>query len=272
MNSETNEEILSIQACLLKDGAEILDKRVNEIEKIAREKNHSTIENAEMESAIDVFQIRSLKLYRDILFYISEEVKRNDYIHFFLFPHVRTFLDVYGKFIYLLERDSKEKQALVCITYQLRLSKRLSDLEYLKTLSIYKNFLKNFNFPTNSSAYSKKWIKENGLNFAQMESLLASEKVKKYSIEVYNIFGTDKNYLFYSHFSEFLHGNPYYYDAHKNEKFWVIAISISTTAFFIELIDLYILKKRNSSDFIHWLNKIKKHKPEFIELWKKQNV
>lgn len=274
----TEKEIFKIQADFIKQAADLIEERAKAIEKVEKAAAYNTASESEKKAAIGIFKIRSLRLCRDTLLYIADEVIRDDpKIGFFLMPHARTILDVYARFIHLLENCSGEDdQALVCIAYQLLLPKYLeSEVEYQKTFNLYKNFFKqiNFNFPTDLAVYSKNWVKNNNLNFADAKSLLTTNNLKKYALNVGSVFGVEETYRIYSGFSEFLHGNPYYYnESPHNERFWVVAICLSTAAFFIELIDLHTLKKRNPRDFRMWLDVVKKNKIDFINLWKSQVI
>lgn len=274
----TEEEIFSTQISLIKEAVIILEERIKEINQIERDRKYTSNIEAEKRGAIGVFKYRSLLLYKETLSYIANEVIRDKpKISYFLLPHVRTILDVYARFVHLLENCSDEdQQALACIAYQLLLPKYLdSELEYQKGLELYKNFLiqKNFIFPQTLSGYSKTWVKNNGLAFSDMKSLLTTDNFKKYSINVYTIFGTKDIYRIYSGFSEFLHGNPYYYnELPHNEKFWVISTCISIFAFFIEMVDSNTFNKRNRRDFRVWLDKVKKNKQDFVKLWKSKKI
>ena len=270
----SSEEIFKTQADFIEQAAELIAERAKAIEKIEKETEYNSESESEKKAAIGLFKVRSIRLCRDTLFYIANEVIRDDpKICFFLLPHARTILDVYARFIHLIENcNNEDKQALVCIAYQLLLPKYLnSEAEYQKTLNLYKNFFKqtNSNFPTDLAGYSKNWVKNKNLNFADMRSLLTTNNIKKYSLNVDSVFGVQETYRIYSGFSEFLHGNPYYYnESAHNERFWVVAICLSTTAFLIELIDLHTLHKRNRRDFRVWLEVVKKNKADFIKLWK----
>lgn len=269
----TDDEIFKTQIKFLEHAVEILDTRAQEIEKNERASKYSDKSEAEIKAIIAVFKVRSIKLYKDTLFYIAEQAVKDDLnSHFFLLPHVRTLLDIYGRFIHLLEKCKDEsQQALTCLAYQLLLFKHLnSEPDYLKILSSASNFLSKigFSFPTVLLDYGHNWVKKNNLAFAKMRDLLTVVNMKKYSINVFTMFGTMEQYGIYSAFSEYLHGNPYYYyESPTNEKFWVIAECISTTAFLIELIDLQTLKKTNPKDFRLWLTDIQKNKSDFVKLW-----
>ena len=260
----TKKEIFKTQANFIKQAAELIEERAKAIEKIEKEAKYNIEFESEKKAAIGIFKVRSIRLCRDTLLYIANEVIRDDpKIGFFLLPHARTILDVYARFIHLLENCSDEdKQALVCIAYQLLLPKYIdSEIEYQKTFNLYKKFFKqtNSNFPTDLASYSKTWVKNNNLNFADMRSLLTTNNIKKYSLNVNSVFGVEETYRIYSGFSEFLHGNPYYYnESPHNERFWVVSICLSMTAFLIELIDLHTLHKRNPRDFRVWLEEVRK--------------
>lgn len=274
----TEDEVFKTQVEFLKEAVNILEDRAQKIGRIGRETKYTSKSEAEMKIAIGIFKFRSLKLCKDTLSYIATEAIRDEpKVHFFLLPHVRTLLDVYGRFMHLLENCKDEnRQALTCIAYQLLLPKYLdSESEYLKVLALHENFLEeiNFNFPKTLSDYGRTWVKKNGLAFSEMKNLLTTSNIKKYSLNVDSIFGTNETYRIYSGFSKFLHGNPYYYyEVSHNEKFWVISTCLSMIAFFIEMIDLHTLKKRSPRDFRIWITGVKKNRLDFVELWKSKKI
>ncbi len=271
-----DEEIIKNQIDLLNQAVSILNDRILKIEGIAKNRKYSSKDEASIRSIIDIFETLSLKLYKDILYYITQEVGRNDPIHFFLLPHIRTLLDIYGRLIYILDKRRDESLvALTCLSCQLIVSKAIkSEKNYLELLKLAEDFLTKvkFSFPS-FSIFSKKWVGNNHLKFPKTGTLITEENVKKYSINVFTIFNTKEPHNIYSGFSEYIHGNPYYYkEKPLNEQFWVISQAIWTTAFLLEMIDSLILKKNNSSDFQNWLNQIKKSKPDFIKLWHKKRI
>lgn len=272
------EKILETQIELLERAIIILESRAREIEKNEKGRTCSSSAESEMKAVIGAFKVRSIILCKDTLSYVAKEITRKEpKIGYFLLPHVRTVLDVYARFVHLLENCSNEsEQAMTCIAYQLLLTKYLnSETEYLKCLDINKNFLNQAptHFPLTLSGYGKTWVKNNKLAFARMDTLLTPENMKKYALEADAVFGTDRTYEIYSALSEYLHGNPnYYVNSPHNEKFWVISLSTSVLAFFIEVIDLYTLQKRGARDFRIWLNDVKKNKPDFAKLWYERRI
>lgn len=92
----------------------------------------------------------------------------------------------------------------------------------------------------------------------------------KYSVEVLNVYKGESTYNIYSGFSEKIHGNPYFSEAIGREKYWVITMSLSITAFLIELVDIYTLKKSKKKDFLDWLKEINKTQSDFISIWVKE--
>src|SRR6185295_8490485 len=154
--------------------------------------------DAESQSVTDLFFIRSLKFYLDDLLSIiifctllKERVDVDKKIYFFLLPNVRTLLDVYAKLIHLFENcKNTAEQAKTCIACELLVSKSLkSEQMYQEGLSLYGNFLKEVQprFPAKLSDYSKKWVKNNNLNFFNNSELLTELNIKKYSNDVKSI-------------------------------------------------------------------------------------
>jgi len=223
MNAEN--EIFLSQATLIKQGASLLDSRANAIELIAKQRVHSQKATEERCNTIDIFTVRSIRLFRDTLTYLSKEMSRNEVEnHFFLLPHVRTLLDIYARFLYLqINCPNESRQALVCLSYQLLLSKTLnSEPMYQEILALNKNFLntETFSYPDSVRDFSFGWTVKKGLAFPNREELLTEENIKGSSVYSADVFGAKKTYDIYSYFSELIHGNPYYYlGKPHNERF-----------------------------------------------------
>jgi len=272
----TDSEIFQKHSQILKQAVLILENRISQIEEKAKDAKYSSLAYEERENVISIFKIRSLRFYKDTLFYISETLNNDSFQGYvFVLPNIRTLIDIYGKFIHLLEKCSDEdQQAMVCFALQLLVSKSLdSEVEYQKMLGICSNFLakKNYVFPSNVNMYGRKWVKNNKLSFDTMDKILTPQNMKKYSRDVFNIFGTDKHYAIFSYFSELVHGNPYCYTGKdQNEKFWVVSMSMSITAFLIEIVDNYTLKKVNPKDFRTWINEVKNNKKDLLDPWIKK--
>lgn len=271
---ELEENIFTTQAVSMKKAADLLEFRIN---LIRPDKNIQATWNAsvsEKENTIRIFKQRSIRLYVDTLLYLSVEILKPEKAnHFFLLPHLRTLLDVYARFLHLLVNCSNDaRQALTCITYQLLTFKDINDGQhYREALSLCKDFLEEekFNFPEDPSKLDIEWIRKNSnLMFAKRSKLLTEDNIKTHSPYSMDVFGSNKTYLIYSSLSEFLHGNPYYYTGKPhNERFWVASMSISISAFLIELIDKYTLNKIQSKDFRVWLKEVKDNKTDFLKLW-----
>lgn len=274
---EEENKIFLIQTTLLKKGSSLLIDRANKIESREKELRFDSIGDEEQSTIISIFKVRSLKLSADIVNHISTEIMRDDpTVHYFLMPHVRTLLEVYAHFIHLLCNCSNEKeQALTCLAYQLHTYNKLKQApEYIKTLDLCKNFLiqSKFSFPDNPDNYSKKWIEKNKLCFKNKVELLVPDNFVKYSTNTIEVFKPQQIYSIYSGFSEFLHGNPYYYkETPHNERFWIVGTCLVILPFIIEMIDTYSLKKINPKDFRDWLNEIKINKTFFTTVWENKN-
>lgn len=273
---KTKEEIILTQIALLKEIADILNNRANLIEDFEKTLTTESEYEKEKRAVIAVFKIRSLKLCKDTIVYLSDELLKNNYsTDFFLLPHVRTLVDVYSRFLCLKEKNDEDQQALVCIAYQLNSYKNLDDSNYKKILGLYSNFLNKikFNFPEKLSDFTNSFMDKRKIKFEKTRNILTIEKINSCSINAKKTFKQDNPYTIYSHISEFMHGNPYYYnDSPHNEKFWILAISISMMTFFIEIIDIYTLRKNNSRDLLNLLSKIKENRVDFVNLWKNQKI
>lgn len=264
------ENIFSKQSDLMKEALTLFDERISRIKPTANEESNISISD----SAIRIFRIKSLKLYRDTLEFLAEEVTNTKIKNYaFLLPQVRTLLDIYAHFLHiLLNCPSEAQQALTVITYQLR-SFRHMKTEFDKGLEFYKDFLaqEKPDFPKDPAMLSLSWIGENGFNFKNNSELLTPENIGRFSTETIKIFGTNKTYEIYRHFSELLHGNPYVYSP-KNERFWVVSMAIMNTSFLVELIDRHILDKGQLKDARAWLKRVENGRKEFVDLWKTKKI
>ncbi len=274
----TDENIFLTQIDLLKEAVEIIANRADKIAEIERIRKSISDSESEKRAILGVFKVKSLRLFKDTLFFISVETKRTDpKLHYFLMPHVRTLVDVYVRFLHLIAncKDDNE-QSLTCIAYQLLSYKFLrQDYEYTRTLSLYKNFLSSikFNFPEKSEEYDFNWIKNKKIGFQSVKKVLTVANIEKYSRSVNGVFKPRETYNIYASFSEFLHGNPYYYNKEShNERFWVVGTCMFMSAFLIELIDLYSLEKVNARDFRIWLTKVNNSRTDFVTLWRSNAI
>lgn len=57
-----------------------------------------------------------------------------------------------------------------------------------------------------------------------------------------------------------------------NERFWVISLSITFSAFLMELTDRYILDRGQAKDFREWLARVQAEKIEFAKVWKERGA
>lgn len=254
----------------MKRATDLVDNLIVKVEPDEEEKKHMSASAA----ALCLFRIKSLKLYRDTLNYLADEIIRTEVKNYkFLLPHLRTLFEVYGRFLHLLVKCSDDDQrALVCLTYQLYTAKNVADVggNFKEVFDLNREFIQKMrpDFPKEAESLSRSWIAKNGLNFGSNAELLTQENIRRFSVETEKVFGTDKNYILYSHFSELLHGNPYYYNsAPYNERFWATALSLINTAFLIEVVDRYILNRGQSKDAREWLKEVADSRPEFIRLW-----
>lgn len=268
-------KIFSVQSDLIVKAAELFQTRINSLETLARDlsPNNDPADN-EKNVAIYTFAIRSLNLFRDTLTFISTEIIRQELERaYFLLAQTRTLLDVYSRFIHLYASRTNDNRALKCIAYQLFTSAGLGDDSmYKKVLLCYKNFLTKikFNFPPECNEFDFVWYRDNDLRFPSNNKTLTSDNIKRCSAYTMDVFKSEKTSTVYSHLSELMHGNPYYYGAPHNERFWIVGVSIPESSFLIELIDRYLLDKINPRDFRLWLSEIKKTRADFVQLWKQR--
>jgi len=276
--SEEEKRVFYLQSELLKRAPDLLDSRIKSIEDKAKGLDDRSIGAAEKEAKIliAIFQVRSIKFYKKVLNFLAQEVlKENEEDDFFLLPHSRTILDIYSRFLHLLENCRTENdKALICLALQCRVYRVVNNVEdYTKLIGFNRNFLKsiNFDFPEDPSDLSNNWIKRHNLGFYNASDLLTEDLVKKYSVQALKIFPAKKTYFIYSQISEMVHGNPYYLtERPHNERFWVISNVIINVSYLIELIDRYFLDKINPRDYRVWLSDVDKSRNEFTSLWQKR--
>jgi hypothetical protein len=264
------ENIFSKQAQLMERACILFENRIKQIEP---NQNQNIIE--ENIATIKVFQVISLKFYKDILAFLTKEIQKNELERYlFLLGNVRTLLDIYARFLHLsFNCRDDDKRALICLAYQLLSYRGRDDSGYKKILDLHKGFLSkvNFSFPENPTDLDFRWIKNKGLDFPSREKLLTKDLIEKDSIHTMGVFKGEKIYEIYSFFSELLHGNPYCYTSEpRNERFWVVSESLMTSAFLIELIDKEILRKVLSKDFRTWLDDVKNSQKDFVSIWKRK--
>ena len=269
----TVEDAFSQCSELIKRAAKLIEGQISQIEE--REHNTAFVSSweAQRSAAVQIFRVRSLQLYRDTLLFLAGQILDADWKHhYFLLPHVRTLLDIYARFIHLFERcEGFDKQALTCIAYQVITVKTLnSEAAYQTTLMTVDQFLQKIGFAFPGFEDLKfSWIKNQNLHFAKRDELLTTENMKKYSTYTLDIFKPSNTYDIYSYLSEFMHGNPYYYnETPYNERFWVASMTLSTTAFLLELVDCHVLSRIQTRDFRVWLKDVEKNRTDFMQVWR----
>ena len=260
------EEAFALQSSFLQGASNLLGTRIEKIEESVEKSDDAA-------AIIAVFKARSLKLYRRIIEFFVEEILRSEpNRHYFLLPHVRTLLDVYGRFIFLQKNcEDKNKEALVCLAYQLLSYASIGvGSEYKTGLDLNKEFInrQSIEFPPTASEYDHKWMRNNALTFGKRSDILTEENIHAFSVHTRKIFGAKHAYAIYSHLSEMLHGNPYYHDKPHNERFWVTALSVTNSLYMIELVDRYTLTTSLPRDFRELLSKVEGSREEFGNLWK----
>ena len=274
---EEEKAIFKMQSDLIKEAASLIESRIDMIDTLGAES--SSLEKSEelRESVLLVFKKRSLTLYKDTLLYLSEELLTEDNRkHYFLLPQLRLLLDVYTRFLHLLENcEDENSQALTCLAYQFLTLKAIdSEAEYIETLKLNQPFLDdiNFSFPAKLKDFNYYGcVKPNNLAFAKQKDILNKELISKYTTYSLDVFGGNKTYTIYSHISEIMHGNPYYYtESDQNERFWVSTMCLISSAFLIELIDTYTFRKTKPRDFREWLKKVELEKDSVTQMWIKR--
>lgn len=265
-------DVFSYHSDLITRGADLIEDRALQIEASRRSSSDPDITDVR-NNIIAIFKSKSLKKYAETLRFLAGEILSEDPVRYsYLLPHGRTLMDIHARFLHLVINCRDEnRQALCCIAMQLSACARIKDSSsYIETLAIYQDFLDSTNttFPTNASEVSWYWFKDKGYGFASANSMLTSENIRRYSVYSKETFDTKNTYDIYSHVSEVLHGNPFYYNEPHNERFWIMAIAEWTTAFLIELVDRQTLLRVLPADYRAWLKELKESKSEFIRVWK----
>lgn len=271
----TEEELFIKQSNLMKEALSLLDERIRRIEEKGRTKGLGAVQE-QANITICIFKVRSLKNYKSVLEFISDEIVRTDnpIRHRFLLAHTRTLLDIYARFLHLLLNSSDDiNQALTCIAYQLLSYKSLNQENmYKELLKMNKDLVTanpDIRFPESYAEFKWGWMVKNGLIFARRDDLLTADNIAKYSSDSISIFPAKKTYEIYSSLSELMHGNPYYHmDGATRERYWVAGVVIPYTMFIIEIIDRYTLNWVGARDFRVWMNDVKNSRPEFVRSWK----
>lgn len=268
--------IFAEHADLMRQAADLLDARAASIKpQPGRGSEWYTPAEWEVEIPIRICIQRSLKVFADTLRFLADDilVEQPPQRSFFLLPHARTLLDVYARLLHLQANcPDRNLAALTCIAYQLLTyaSVRVGQ-DYGVALAQYATFLSSqhqVTFPANPSEMDHEWIRDHKLGFASRKKVLTKTTICEHSAYATEVFGTKGTYETYAHLSEFLHGNPYYYTGKPhNERYWIVAVSISTSAFLMELVDKYTLRKVRPRDFTTWLAQVKKQKVGFTRLW-----
>lgn len=275
MNPE--DEVISKQIDLMGQAPSLIQERIKWLTPV---KGDPVLSDAD--STVRIYQIQSLKRFKEILEFLAPEVRVVENKKcIYLLPNIRTLLDIYANFLHLeLNCSNSDERAIMCIAHQLFIGKKLGSGDgnyklYQEAFEIYKDVIQRTkpDFPTTPEKLSKKWMKENKLFPASKDILLTPENMNKFSSYSIQVFGVKKTYEIYSSISEILHGNPYYYkEESHNERFWIITMSLSTSAFLIEFIDRYILNKGESRDFREWLASCKTNSREYAEVWKRRKL
>lgn len=157
--------------------------------------------------------------------YLSNEIKKNDPKYFiFLIPNSRKLFDIFARLIHLLDKcPSNNYRVLTCLASQLLVLKNIENEGGFNSL-IKKHdellVLEKISFP----AYSKfdyLWYRNtNNLKFSTSNKILTKEIIDKYCNHENQIFTGKDLPKIYGMFSEYLHGNPYYYlDTAHNERY-----------------------------------------------------
>lgn len=271
-------DVFTAQSELMKTGIALIVSRAEAIEQ--KLSAHSDGPDKIREMAIYLFTAKSLRLYAATLVYLSGEILSHDEQKYvFLLPNVRTLLEIHARFLDLnVNCHDDEQRALRCIHYHLfkvaslRLPEPTRTETYTTILEGYRPFLQKVGimFPDKPEELTyKKWLEDRGHSFTRMNEVLIPDNIKKFCVLTQNVFGGASIYDMYSYFSELVHGNPYLsLGSPYNERFWVTSVSITTTAFLIELIDRCVIGTPNKSDFRLWLKELEMSKEEFLNTWK----
>lgn len=264
-------EIIIAHAGLIDKAASIVQERIN----LLTPNEENTL--SDEESAVRVYQIRSLKIYKRYLVFIAKELLKNDpEAAFFLLPQVRTLIDIYSKLLHLqINMNGSKDRALISIAHQLSaVHAAEASTAFDKTKLAYEMIIEGTPLAQITyEEFSFQWMKRNNFHFPSRDRLLTEENVNRYAIDARELFRGKQLHRLYAAFSEYNHGNPFYGSTEQhNERYWVISMSIQMTAYLIELIDREILNKPKKTDFRQWINEIKKNKAGLLSAWNQNRI
>jgi len=268
------------QVSLLKNGIELLDSRLDEIDCKGRE---GILDDAEI--VILIAKKDYVDFFKRIMVFLCSKLETDEEKNFvFYIPNVRALIEIYAHILHL-SFESKEKQ-LTLIFYNMfsTISKMVSSKtkkmgvneEYSNQYKHFESILKKFsiNIPADPTKLTNSYATNNGLDYPNVFQMLNKERILSSSPLTSVVFPLDQGdpYLLYGQFSNYVHGNILHKMSLGRENFWIISKSLILTAQIIELIDLKILDKGTRPDVRYWLKKIDSSKVDFLAVWKSLQV
>jgi len=271
----TNNNCLFIELSqAIRNSSDLFDARISLIEN-----NILNHENAEADSCVKVFLIRSLKKFRDTVLFISvatKDFKDADFVH--VLSSVRTLLDIYCRILFLLESSGYNQMALICTAYQLTSLRDINDeklhndgLRFIKSVINEEKYI----FPEYNKWDYIWYSRKSNLNFKTTRDMFIPEIIQKHSPLPKRLFTGENFCQIYGHISEICHGNPYYYNENEsNEKYWSVSMTIMAISYVISAIDNGFAYKIKSSprDFRDWIDKIDIMSKQLTHAWKSNNL
>ncbi len=270
MNDEKR-KVFQDLSILLKQAVLIFDARIKEVEGKTPALQMAQAD-LEADYIVRLFTVSSLKVYRENLSFIATNITQEDELYpFYLLPIVRTLFDVYSRFLHLIEKcDSKSRQALCCLAYQLMSYNCLNNQKVFDSLLLSNSNLiskEKFTFPSFNN-FDYVWYRDSGLRFKSNHDLFKKEIINKYSNPPIKIFEGKDIVSLYGAVSEFCHGNPYYnYDGVFNERYWIATISFMITSYLIEIVDVQFLEKVLRRDYREWMKDVDTVSKRMLLLW-----
>lgn len=263
------EEVFSKVATLIAEAEKLLRSRIDELKPESSDVWSPGIHERD---TLAVFLIRSLDRCTRTLRYLCDCTTSADAeVHFFALSQVRTLIDIYAKFLYLATSPDDTTRAKICIAYQTKTVSKIAEGQLQEVLKLNEAYTRmiGFEIPSEGSEIWK-WYKKSGLEFPSINKILVPETMNRYAVETVSVFKAKDWYNIFSHISEIAHGNPYYHDKPHSESFWVATMTLSTTAYIIELVDKCFLNKIKPCDYREWLKSSKELQPKLIESWRKK--
>ncbi len=182
-------------------------------------------------------------------------------------------MDIYARFLFLNDDIiTHNTKFLKILSYQLLAYHKLADHKMFENLLVlHRDRLDEMSpdYPRTWKEFKYDWLNDKGFLFPPSKNFLIEEKMKTSSPRVAKIFGSQRQCEIYDHLSQLLHGNAFMAHDLITARYWLASMSLSTTAFFLEVIDNRVFRNDKRKDLREWLKEVKEKKLSLIESWPK---